>query len=152
MIADPEIILELSDPLPDGWNLRDDELILPVNDLSERNMTASDRASFMNAKVRELSSFFENDVWKFTSGTDADEDRTLRGRWLLKWSKDEAGQPKAKARLVIQGFRDPDALAGTIETNSPTAARVSKHVMLSIAAIMSWPLWCADVSTAFLQG
>ena len=59
---------------------------------------------------------------------------------------------RAKARLIVRGFADPDALAGSIETSSPTTTRLSRSMLLSLATTMHWTTWTADVSTAFLQG
>ena len=64
----------------------------------------------MQAKMTELESFFENGVWTADFQGQADPERTLKGRFLLKWSKNPDGTPRAKARFIIQGFKDPDAL------------------------------------------
>ena len=52
----------------------------------------------------------------------------MKARFILKWRNDEHGKPEAKARLVLQGFRDPDALEGKLETSSPTATRLARQV------------------------
>ena len=120
--------------------------------LNEKKLTVDDRASFAAAKRSELESFFDNQVWTFVDAADAPVGRTLRARFILKWSTNEDGTPRAKARLVVQGLRDPDALEGRLETSSPTATRLSRHVVLALAAIYKWMPWTADVATAFLQG
>lgn len=76
----------------------------------------------------------------------------MKARWVLKWFKDSQGKPKAKARLVIRGYNDPDALNGNLNTASPTTTRLAKLCLLSITAMLKWKLWTADVATAFLQG
>ena len=145
-------------PPPEGWRLVSGEYKFHLEDckavteLSWRTMTPHDRALFLVAKIKELKSFFDNGVWEFVDENQADPKRTLKARFLLKWSKDDQGMPRAKARLVIQGFNDPDVLEGKLTTSSPTASRVSKMVMLAIAACKRWRPWTADVSTAFLQG
>ena len=94
-------------------------------------MTAQERAQFMKAKMEELESFFEHGVWAADpESPDVDEARILKGRFLLKWSKNADGTPRAKARFVIQGFNDPDALAGNLETSNPTALRISRIFVL----------------------
>ena len=107
---------------------------------------------FKEAKVKELKSFFDHHVWVFETTKEADPARTLTSRILLKWSRNPDGTPRAKARLIVRGFADPDALAGRIETSSPTTTRLSRSVVLSLGATMGWTTWTADVSTAFLQG
>ena len=144
--------------LPSGWTLVDGAFHFRVEDcnaiteLSWRTMTPHDRSLFLVAKIKELKSFFDNGVWEFVNESDADPTRTLKARFLLKWSKDANGMPRAKARLIIQGFNDPDVLDGKLQTSSPTASRVSKMVMLALASCQRWRPWTADVSTAFLQG
>lgn len=90
-------------------------------------MTLEDRRAFHEAKCTELRSF------------------------LLKWTKNGDGAPRAKARLVARGCADADALAGDLETASPTASRLGRTWLLSLSA--SSNAWVVrDVSTAFLQG
>ena len=120
--------------------------------LSERNMNLHERELFMQAKVRELRSFFENGVWEFSTAAAADPSRTLSSRLLLKWSKNPDGTPRAKARLIVRGYADRDALEGKIDTAAPTTSRLSRSMLLSMMATMKWDCWTADVSTAFLQG
>ena len=139
--------------IPSPWQVTGDalEFCNLAAELSMKNMTVQERAQFMKAKVAELESFFENGVWTEDFAGQPDPKRTLKGRFLLKWSKNPDGTPRAKARFVIQGFKDPDALAGSLETSSPTALRMSR-IFLLVLTINGWFLFTADVSTAFLQG
>ena len=121
-----------------------------IFELSERNLTVDERAKMMAAKVKELKSFFENQVWIFTDNHDPD--RTMKARFVLTWRKDDDGRAEAKARLVIQGYNDPDALAGNLETNSPTGTRTARQFLLHEASVRHWDIESADVKTAFLQG
>ena len=118
----------------------------------ERDLTVDERAQFQQAKCKELQSFFENDVWTFDVESNADPARTLTARMLLSWGKQPDGSPRAKARLIVRGYADVDALHGNLETSSPTTSRLSRCWLLSLASNMGWLLWTADVSTAFLQG
>ncbi len=122
------------------------------NNLDERKMSLADRLAFTEAKRKELTSFFEHDVWEFCEPQQADSDRVLKAHFILKWSTNADGSPRAKARLITQGFRDPDALSGALRTNSPTLTRMSRGMILSIASLMSWTTFTSDISTAFLQG
>ena len=76
----------------------------------------------------------------------------MRARFVLKWAADGKGGLKAKARLVLQGFADPDLLQGQLDTSSPTLSRSSRQVIIAISEVLSWERWTADVATAFLQG
>ena len=83
---------------------------------------------------------------------DTDPQRTLTSRMPLKWSKNPDGSPRAKARLVVRGCNDQDALEAKVETTAPTTSRLSRSMFLSLSAILKWCGWTADVATAFLQG
>ena len=120
--------------------------------LSEKNMSTADRLAFWEAKKKELESFFQNDVWTYDDAENATPGRTLKGHFILKWSKWPSGLPRAKARFITQGFRDPDALEGKINTESPTLSRISRNYILTVAATKQWTALTADISTAFLQG
>ena len=125
---------------------------LPKSEINEKKLSLEDRLLFHQAKVKELKSFFDNGVWSFQTTKEADPGRTMTSRILLKWSKNPDGTPRAKARLVVRGFQDADALAGQLDTASPASTRLGRSVLLSISACLNWCGWSADVSTAFLQG
>ena len=93
-------------------------------------------------------------MWRLGVSTaeEATPERTLTSRILLKWSRNADGSPRAKARLVVRGFNDVDALMGNLETASPTTSRLSRSLLLYVSANLRWRAWSADVSTAFLQG
>ena len=115
-------------------------------------MTLEDRMSFMEGKKAELSSIFENGVWEVeTQPERVDHDRVMKARFVLKWTHDAKGNARAKARLVLQGFSDPDLLRGELDT-SPTLNRTSRQVVLAVSECLSWARWVTDVATAFLQG
>ena len=120
--------------------------------VDERRLDVDQRALFQAAKVKELQSFFQNDVWVFDTDENSDPSRTLSARMLLTWSKNPDGSPRAKARLIVRGYADVDALNGQLETSSPTTTRLSRNMLLSLAATLGWKLWTSDISTAFLQG
>eukprot|EP00435_Cladocopium_sp_Y103_P007119 s2224_g2.t1 len=120
--------------------------------LSERTMSLADRLSFLEAKKKELESFFQNKVWFFDDAENAPAERVLKARFILTWKKHENGTPRAKARLVVQGFRDPDAHLGNLSTASPTLTRFSRNYIMTTATMLGMTLFTSDISTAFLQG
>ncbi|CAE7693968.1 RE1, partial [Symbiodinium necroappetens] len=122
------------------------------SNLSERAMSLADRVAFVQAKKKELESFFTNQVWECATEQEAPANRVLKAHFILKWSKHPDGSPRAKARLITQGFRDPDALAGLLDSTSPTLSRLGRTTLMSLAAIRSWSTFIADITTAFLQG
>ena len=54
----------------------------PASELNERGLTVLEREQFMQAKIKELRSFFENGVWEFVHVKDTDPARTLTSRML----------------------------------------------------------------------
>ena len=74
--------------------------------VTEKTLTADEKALFQEAKCKELRSFFEHEVWTFDAASNADSARTLTARMLLTWSKHPDGSPRAKARLIVRGYSD----------------------------------------------
>eukprot|EP00435_Cladocopium_sp_Y103_P030130 s3673_g7.t1 len=120
--------------------------------VTEKNLTVDEKVRFQEAKCCESRSFFEHEVWTFDTASNADAARTLTARMLLTWSKNPDGSPRAKARLIVRGYNDYDALTTGLDTSSPTTTRLSRNMLLSLAASLGWKEWTADISTAFLQG
>ena len=114
-------------------------------DISERHLSLEQKLLFQAAKRKELQSFFENQVWEFDKASNAEPARTMTARMLLKWSKNEDGSPRAKARLIVRGYSDVDALQGTLETSSPTTTRLSRNFSPSLSTILRWQLWTSDM-------
>ena len=84
-------------------------------------MTVLSRAFFINAKRGQMEDFFGNLVWAVHSGPEREKVSVFKVRGLLKWSTEKRWF-RSCARLV-QGFNDPDALAGRIGTTSPATPR-----------------------------
>ena len=114
-------------PRPRSWNILVDpwcyagtraKRAKDAKNLNAKVLSLSDRIAFVEAKRKELESFFTNQVWEFSNLDDAPPERVLKAHFILKWSKHPDGSPRAKARLITQGFRDPDALAGSLDSTS----------------------------------
>ena len=77
--------------------------------------------------------------------------RLMRMRWVLVFkSTDDPTKMKAKARLVVLGYTDPDV--GYVNTKSPTLSRRSRQLMLQLCTHSGWGWLKADAKAAFLQG
>ena len=156
LIDDVQFVDGATGNLPDGWAVVDgdltlDEVWLSRAEAREKDMTADERAQMIEAKMTELTSYFRNAVWEFEPAEGVkDSSRTVTARWVLTWKHEDGRPPKAKARLVLRGFQDPDLM--DLETASPTASRQAKFLVLAIAPVLSWTIYCGDVKTAFLSG
>ncbi|CAE6950806.1 RE1 [Symbiodinium sp. CCMP2592] len=85
----------------------------------------------------------------------------LRMRWVLTFKqaspdgegdqdqKKQSDKIKAKARIVILGYSDPNLLEAS--TVSPAMSRLSRQLLLNMAAVCKWDILCGDVKSAFLQ-
>ena len=168
LIVDEAYVAEIDDKsFPKDWVLVDgdfelDEVYLTnlgvrKNEASERAMTLAEKEQMIEAKQKELTSYFANKVWTFTEIGKNEADRVVTARWVLTWKQPEPqeGQPaslqrRAKARLVLRGFEDPDLF--NLEKTSPTASKSSKMLLLALVPIFGWTLFCGDVRCAFLSG
>ena len=168
LIVDEAYVTEIDDKsFPKDWVLIDGNFELDAvyltnlgvrkNEASERAMTLAEKEQMIEAKQKELTSYFANKVWTFTEIGKNEADRVVTARWVLTWKKPEPqeGQPpslqrRAKARLVLRGFEDPDLF--NLEKTSPTASKSSKMLLLALVPIFGWTLFCGDVRCAFLSG
>ena len=113
----------------DGYSSYVEPKAKDKNNLDEGKMSLADRLAFTEAKRKELTSFFQHDVWEVCEPRQ-DSTRVLKAHFILKWSISADGSPRAKARLITQGFRDPDALSGSLRPNSPTLTRLSRGMQV----------------------
>ena len=70
----------------------------------ERKLTESDRKLFRKAKELELQSWLDQRVFDLVKKKFVDQESVMRARWVLTWKS----TGKAKARLCVLGFQDPD--------------------------------------------
>ena len=163
LIIDDAYIAEVDQKaLPRGWRLIDgsfelDEAYLATmgqrkTEARERDMTLAEKELMIQAKQKELQSFFSNHVWEFTELGAKHGNRIVTARWVLTWKPPEEGslQRRAKARLVLRGYEDPDVF--DLNKTSPTANKNSKMVLLAMVPTFGWTLFCGDVRAAFLSG
>ena len=119
--------------------------------INERLLSPDDRAKFQEAKSKELQSFFENQVWEFDCVESAQPERRLTAG-LDQMVEESRWISRAKARLIVRGYLDVDALDKGLQTSSPATSRTSRNFLMSLTALLGWAAWTADVATAFLQG
>ncbi|CAK0872026.1 unnamed protein product [Prorocentrum cordatum] len=122
-------------------------------EVRERTLSVVDLEKFRKAKTKEAQEWIKEMVLEgLPSHVTAPSDRLMRLRWALTWKIDpvEPGGRRAKARLVILGFQDPDLT--TEESHAPTATRTARQVFLQKAANLTMRVAKGDVKSAFLQG
>ena len=100
-------------------------------------------------------------------------ERHIPMRWVLTWKPlyppekpqgsgphvvTPSGDQKAKARVVLIGFRHPelvekDDFTGRplLQTSSPSISRLGRHMLLQSMAFDQHTMECADAKSAFLQ-
>ncbi|CAJ1339244.1 unnamed protein product, partial [Effrenium voratum] len=156
----------VSGDLPTGWTVVEgclelDEVWLTRaetkrrSEVSERTLTVEQRQQFIEAKVEELNSYFKNAVWTFAEPGAHGTGRVSTARWVLTWKRVDEGNDsnprfKAKARLVLRGFQDPDL--AHLDKAAPTGSRNAKMIQLMACVNQNWQLLCGDVRAAFLSG
>ena len=115
-------------------------------ELNEKNFTAEERYMFDEAKVREISVLENGNSIRFI--TDYNEVERIRkelghrimpSRFVLTKKAQELGEKwKAKARWILLGHRDPDALE--VERFSPTPSGPTVHLAFQLIASQGYRL------------
>ena len=160
------LVHEVHGQLPEGWRCIEGEIEMEdtfytavrKGEVNQRTLTVAEREQFIDGKKAELEQYFTNNVWEFATLNEGQKaegaGRVITARWVLTWKKiEEEGAPvrwKAKARLVLRGFEDPDLLS--IQKAAPTASRLARTMLLAVTQWLRWDIMCGDVKTAFLSG
>ena len=118
----------------------------------ERHLSPEERQEFSKAKSKEVKNYVVNAVLSsLPAGMKPPREKVLRMRWVLEWKVDEqSGDKKAKARIVILGYLDPECESRP--TTSPTMTRTTRQLVLQLGAAKKMTAAKADVKGAFLQG
>ena len=82
-------------------------------------------------------------MWQFHDLDPSHNDRVITARWVLTWKEEENKPLRAKARLVLRGYEDPDL--AFIEKRSPIATRQSTKIILVMAGNFAWAIFGGDV-------
>ena len=119
------------------------------------NLSAKDKELFDIAKDNELSCWIATNALRPILRTSLNPDQILKSRWVLTWKNIEADgdQPasrKAKARLVVLGYQDPQLT--NVARDSPTLTKEGRSTILQYIASRQWELTSFDIKTAFLRG
>ena len=115
-------------------------------EVNERKMTESGRKLFRKAKELELQSWLDHRMFDLVMKKIVDQESILRARWVLTWKS----SGKAKARLCVLGFQDPDLTE--VSRDSPTLSAASEALVMQWVASHKYRLISGDIKTAFLSG
>jgi hypothetical protein len=125
-----------------------------LRELPWKTIEQKDRAAFIDACIKEWK---EWQRWSSVRKLSAAESRRviksliLPSRLCYRWKPLDGGLSyKAKARLVLLGFRDPHL--PLLARDAPVLARHSLLCLLQWAACFKLDLHNADAKSAFLQG
>eukprot|EP00435_Cladocopium_sp_Y103_P007634 s5613_g2.t1 len=116
------------------------------------DLNKEEKELFRQAKQKELKCWLDTSTVKAIVRDRIHPSRILSSRWILTW-KEDMTQPsgrKAKARLVVKGFQDPDI--DNLCSDSPTLPRDSRMLLFQTVSSMKWLIQSFDITTAFLRG
>ena len=109
-------------------------------------LTPQEREELVKAKQKEISSFLKHAAVEAVTRSGLQCKSLMRMRWVITRKSDDS----LKARLVIQGFTDPQL--GAKPTASPTVSRRGRQLFLTVAGSLGMKVFKGDAKTAFLQG
>ena len=157
---------EIEIPIPDGFDLSeqvDEEVICLASESRKkrvevrlRDMTVKDQRRFAIAKNKEVGAWLAHRTVKRVAGGKIPDKNIMRCRWIYTWKTAEATSEetkdgrKAKARLVVLGFEDPDL--EKVPNDAPTLSKDGRQLVLQKICSNRWQLTSFDISTAFLHG
>ena len=122
-----------------------------------KDLSSQERKEFDKAKGKEIDQWLATETVRKILRNRIPEQNILRCRWVLTW-KDldpqdaaiEGKNRKAKARLVILGYEDPNIC--DIPRDSPTLQKESRSLLLQMCASRKLTIRSFDIKTAFLRG
>ncbi|CAL1130755.1 unnamed protein product [Cladocopium goreaui] len=125
------------------------------SEVQVKYLTDSERKLFDIAKDNELSCWISTNALRPILRKSLNPDQILRSRWVLTWKNVEANDQapahkKAKARLVVLGYQDPQLTS--VARDSPTLTKEGRNTILQLVASCQWDLISLDIKTAFLRG
>ena len=126
-------------------------------ELNERNFSAEERRLFDQAKRAEIQVLLDSEAIELVMEPKEVEalkvqfaSRFIPSRFVLTRKQMELGESwKAKARWILLGHHDPDALE--VERFAPTPATTTVMLFLQLIASQRYRLTIMDVSSAFGQ-
>ena len=109
-------------------------------------LTPREREELVKAKKKKNSSFLKHAAVEAATRSGLQCKSLMRMRWVITRKPDDS----LKARLVIQGFTEPQL--GAKPTASPRVSRRGRQLFLTVAGSLRMKVFKGDAKTAFLQG
>ena len=120
-------------------------------ELPWRTIPEADVPAFVTAIQNEWNEWCKWSSCKAVVGSKVSKDLILPSRVCYRWKPTpNTGGYKAKARIVIQGFRDPHL--PLLTRDAPVLSRNGMMTILQWSASFGSKLYNADAKSAFLQG
>ena len=119
------------------------------------DLTPAEKLQFAEAKNSEVNNWIKTGTISKILRDKVPTHQVMRCRWILTWKPIDESHAKeqkfkAKARLVILGYLDPQL--DELPRDSPTLGRNAKMLLLQLIASKGWDLRSFDIRAAFLQG
>ena len=166
LVCDSDICWEIDITPPEGWQLPaqlDEDMIFLASEgrkkrteVRLRDLTVQDQKRFAAAKNKEVHAWLSHRTVKRVAKGKIPEKNIMRCRWIYTWKAADASNAetadgrKAKARLVVLGFEDPDI--DHVANDAPTLSKDGRQLLLQKICSNRWKLCSFDISTAFLHG
>ena len=104
-----------------------------------KKLSDVERAQFRAAQDKEMDQWISNDVISVCQRAGIPKLRVTTMRWVHTWKvAEDTGETKAKARLVVKGFTDPDLTEHSL--GSPTLSPLSRTLILQLSASRGFSL------------
>ena len=117
-------------------------------------LAPEDKDKFDQGKLNQINQWLDTGTVQKMLRYKIPPEQILRCRWALSWKTPEpgstSGDRRAKARLVVLGYEDPQIDA--ILRDSPTLSKDSRMLVLQLIASRQWTVRSFDIKTAFLRG
>ena len=122
-----------------------------------KELNEEQKKEFAKAKEKEVDQWLSTGTVRAILRDRIPAANILRSRWILTWkdvdeieAKEIGQNRKAKARLVILGYEDPNLTE--IPRDSPTLQKESRSLIMQFCASQKWWIRSFDIKTAFLRG
>ena len=120
-----------------------------------KDLASKEKALFDAAKDAELTCWIQTSALQPVLRRHLKPNQILKSRWVLTWKpiEDDQGNSngkKAKARLVVLGFQDPNLTE--VARDAPTLTKEGRHTIIQMISSFQWELASFDIKTAFLRG